>query len=579
MIDWLEFAAGRVPGLWLRTGEHIMLTGASTLAAIVLGVPLGIAAHRLRWLRGTITGMVGILQTIPSLAMLAFLLALLNRIGAVPAIIALVLYALLPIVRNTLAGLGQVPPAIAEAADGIGMTARQRLWWVELPLAAPVIVTGIRTAAVVGVGIATLSAFIGAGGLGQFINRGLSLSNNNLILLGAVPSALLALLVDASIGAVQWGMRRRRGKSRLPRAIVRPLRVAAVCAPAVILAVGALAVARPDLLSSRGGAAAASGVPVIRVGSKNFTEQLILGELMAQLIENDGRLRVIRTFDLGGTMICHQALVDGQIDLYAEYTGTALTAVLERPAIADPQAAYDAVSAAYARRFDLRWLESFGFNNTYAITIRADDAKRWHVETISDLAKLDLGLRAGWTAEFSERPDGFPGLKERYGLHFSRVRDLDTSLMYSAIDQGQVDVICAFSTDGRIAAYHLQPLRDDLRFFPPYFAAPVVRQEMIDEHPELPRILNRLAGKLTTPVMQKLNSQVDQDKLAPADVARAFLETAIFRSNSTESFSRTRRIGGFLPADLSAHRAVPLLPQRAAVPVAEFTSGINPLVR
>lgn len=229
-------------------------------------------------------------------------------------------------------------------------------------------------------------------------------------------------------------------------------------------------------------------------------------------------------------MICHQALVDGQIDLYAEYTGTALTAVLERPVIADPQAAYHAVSTAYVRRFDLQWLKPFGFNNTYAITIRAADAEQWHVRSISDLAKLDRELRAGWTAEFSERPDGFPGLKSRYGLRFSQVRDLDASLMYSAIEQNQVDVICAFSTDGRIAAFHLQPLRDDLHFFPPYFAAPVVRQETIDEHPELPRILNRLAGRLTTPVMQELNSQVDRDKRSPADVAREFLETKVYRA-------------------------------------------------
>ena len=526
MIEWLQFVGTRLPGLWLRTGEHILLTGISTLIAIGIGIPLGVAANRMVWLRGFITGSVGILQTIPSLAMLAFLLALLNQIGTTPAIIALVLYALLPIVRNTLAGLGNVPAPIKEAADGIGMTRPQRLWLVELPLAAPVIVTGIRTAAVVGVGIATLSAFIGAGGLGQFINRGISLSNNNLILLGAVPSALLALIVDASIGGVQWGLRRRRpGQSS--RGLDRLQRTLALSAPLWILAVGCLAVCEPELISPREGKQARGSGPVIRIGAKNFTEQLILGEIMAQLIETKTDLRVERKFDLGGTMICHGALVNGEIDLYAEYTGTALTAVLKREAVSNPNEAYRIVSEAYVKQFDVQWLPSFGFNNTYAITVRAADAERWQLKTISDLKAHAGELRAGWTSEFSERPDGYPGLCEQYGLKFASVRDLDTALMYEAINRNEVDVICAFATDGRIAAYHLQPLEDDRHFFPPYFAAPVIREATLEEHPDLERVLGLLAKKISSETMQRLNSQVDQAKRSPAGVAREFLEQEI----------------------------------------------------
>ena len=528
MIEWLQFVGTRLPALWLRTGEHILLTGVSTLIAIGMGVPLGILANRLNWLRGTITGAVGILQTIPSLAMLAILLALLNKIGTVPAIVALVLYALLPIVRNTLTGLSNVPPSIVEAANGIGMTRNQRLRMVELPLAAPVIVTGIRTAAVVGVGIATLSAFIGAGGLGQFINRGLSLSNHNLILLGAVPSALLALLVDASIGAVQWGLR-RRSSSEMPKWLDKLSRSAALCAPAAILAVGCVAVLAPGLVSSKNATPNANEGAVIRVGSKNFTEQLILGELMAQLIERNTNLRVARKFDLGGTMICHGALISGEIDLYAEYTGTALTAVLGREVISNPNEAYKVVADAYARQFDLQWLQPFGFNNTYAITVREQDAQRWNFNTISDLKPHAAELRAGWTSEFSERPDGYPGLKERYGINFGSVRDLDTALMYEAIARNEVDVICAFATDGRIAAYNLKPLEDDLHFFPPYYAAPVVRAAVLEEHPEVATTLNLLSRRLSSEVMQRLNSEVDQKKRSPADVAREFLETEILQ--------------------------------------------------
>jgi len=530
MIEWLQFAGTRLPGLWLRTGEHVLLTGTSTLLAIMIGIPLGVLAHRLGWLRGFITGMVGILQTIPSLAMLAILLALLNKIGIAPAIIALVLYALLPIVRNTLAGLEGVAPTIQEAADGIGMTRTQRLWLVELPLAAPVIVTGIRTAAVVGVGIATLSAFIGAGGLGQFINRGISLSNHDLILLGAVPAALLALLVDASIAGAEWALRRRHTSDN-DYVAGKFFRGLALVSPLFIFAIGILAVLKPDLVSAGREPTTVGNDAVVRIGAKNFTEQLVLGEIMAQLIEHDTSLRVQRKFDLGGTMICHGALVNGEIDLYAEYTGTALTAVLQHEVVTDPGRAYQIVAAAYADRFDLKWLPAFGFNNTYAITVRQADAKRWGVATISDLKPLVGRMRAGWTSEFSERPDGYPGLRNRYGLKFASVRDLDTALMYEAISRSEVDVICAFATDGRIAAYHLQPLIDDLCFFPPYFAAPVVRQATIEAHPELGKALRQLADKLSSETMQRLNSLVDQDKHSPAEVAREFLAAELFAPN------------------------------------------------
>jgi osmoprotectant transport system permease protein len=233
----ITYVSNRLPELWLRTGEHLILTGCSTLVAIFIGVPLGILVFRTAWLRGPALGAVGILQTIPSLAMLVFLLALIQKIGALPAIIALTLYALLPIVRNTLTGLDGVSLEVMEAARGMGMTEYQQLRMVRIPLATPVIVAGIRTAAVVGVGIATLSAFIGAGGLGQFINRGLALSNTKLILLGAIPAALLALIVDFSIGAFGWGLRpeRKRDKKGSIKGLMRPM---ALTMPILLILVG-----------------------------------------------------------------------------------------------------------------------------------------------------------------------------------------------------------------------------------------------------------------------------------------------------------------------------------------------------
>jgi osmoprotectant transport system permease protein len=524
--SWIAFVSERLPELWLRTGEHLMLTGVSTGMAILVGIPLGICAARVWWLRGPLTGGVGILQTIPSLAMLAILLSLLQKIGAIPAIIALTLYALLPIVRNTLTGLDGVAPAVMEAARGIGMTPRQRLWLVEIPLSMPVIVAGIRTAAVVSVGIATLSAFIGAGGLGQFINRGLALSNTNLILLGAIPAAVLALIVDGSIAAFQWGLRRKRSRgSRFKTAIDRILRPVGLAMPVALIVAGCFAYFSTSTSSSNPAWGPSAGdYRTVRIGTKNFTEQLILGELMTQLIEARTDLRVERRFNLGGTMICHEALKSGGIDLYAEYTGTALTSILKQSVIADPDRAHETVTREYRQRFAVDWLRPFGFNNTYTITVRKSDDTSRNLRTISDLIAISGMFRAGFTAEFSERPDGYPGLRRAYGLQFREVRDLDPALMYQAIANREVDVICAFATDGRIAAFELKPLGDDRGFFPPYQAAPVIRTEVLQAHPELREVLELLAGRLDDATMQRLNFEVDEKKRRPNDVAREFLE-------------------------------------------------------
>ena len=518
---WLVFVADRLQELWLRTGEHILLTGVSTTLAIAAAIPLGIVASRHVWLRGPVLATVGILQTVPSLALLAILLALLGKIGVLPAIIALTLYALLPIVRNTVTGLEEVSSDVMEAARGIGMTSWQQLKMVRLPLAMPFIVAGIRTAAVVGVGIATLAAFIGAGGLGEFINRGLALSNTGLILLGAIPAAILALVVDSSIAAAQWGLRpSRRTERSAVRVVLRPLSIAL---PLCILAVGIIAVCTDPLTNFQDISSPWSDRKAIRIGSKRFAEQFILGEMMAQLIEERTDLPVKRLFDLGGTMIVSGALQRGEIDLYPEYTGTALTAILKHKAVSNPDKAYQIVSAAYKRLFKAEWLQPFGFNNAYSITVRQADARKYGWKTISDLARGAADLRAGFTAEFSERPDGYPGLRRAYGFVFGVVRNLDAAIMYRAISRGEVDVICAFTTDGRIPAYSLKALSDNRHFFPPYYAAPVVREETLKDYPNLRDILNLLGGKLDDTTMQSLNFEVDEKKRSPAQVAREFL--------------------------------------------------------
>ena len=508
----VEFIVERLPELLLRTREHLLLTGVSTGVAVLVGIPLGIyISHRL-WLRSFTFGLVGIVQTVPSLAMLAFLLALIGKIGVVPAIIALTLYAFLPIIQNTVTGLEGVSPEILEAAEGMGMTPRQEMRLVKLPLARPVIIAGIKTAAVISVGIATLSAFIGAGGLGEFINRGLSLADTRLILLGAVPSAMLALYVSFAISSVEWGLNERRRKN-LGALSGRPGLLVSLVPLAVLFLIG-----------GAGTLWQAGPKGAIKIGSKNFTEQLILAEMLAQRIEATG-LSVERRFNLGGTMVCHEALAQGEIDMYPEYTGTALTAILKstsRPT--DPDEVYDLVSREYLKRFNLRWLKPFGFNNTYAFAVTEETAEKSGLRRVSDLRASARDMRAGFTSEFSERPDGYPGFRRAYGIEFGKVLDLDPSLMYDALKQGHVDIIIAFSTDSRIPGYRLSILDDDKSFFPPYHAAPVLRAEVLEEFPEVGEALARLSGLIDDKAMQLLNFEADQKKREVAEVVQEFLK-------------------------------------------------------
>jgi len=262
----------------------------------------------------------------------------------------------------------------------------------------------------------------------------------------------------------------------------------------------------------------------IRIGSKNFTEQLILGEIIAQLIEKKTELSVKRVLNLGGTMICHRALLNNEIDLYPEYTGTALRAVLNLSSdSASSKETWTTVKTEYRNRFRLKWMEPFGFNNTYAVTVRKKDAELNQWDRISQLWSTAGNLQAGFTSEFQERPDGYPGLKTAYGFGFGSTRDLDSGLMYQALANGEVDVICGFSTDGRILALGLKILEDDKKFFPPYQAAPVIRQATIQEHPELIEVLGMLFGTIDDTAMQRLNYEVDGNGRSTEDVARGFL--------------------------------------------------------
>jgi osmoprotectant transport system substrate-binding protein len=262
----------------------------------------------------------------------------------------------------------------------------------------------------------------------------------------------------------------------------------------------------------------------IVIGSKNFPEQALLGEILAQQIEARTHLRVERRFYLAGSYICQQAMLAGRIDAYVEYTGTALTAILKDPIESDPPAVFGKVQSEYKQRFQFDVLPSLGFNNTFAIVIRGEDARRLRISTLSEAAPVARDWRAGFGYEFMERPDGFPGLAKTYGLQFAaQPRILDLGLLYRALLDKQVDLVAGNSTDGLIAARDLVILADDKHYFPPYEAVPIVREDAFARHPELHAAIAGLAGKISDEQMQKMNYAVAGEGRDTADVAREFL--------------------------------------------------------
>jgi len=489
--------------------RHLFLVLWSTIIATAIGLPAGIiAAHRPRIGRPLLAA-ASIAQTIPSLALLGFLLPLpfIGGIGPRIAIVALILYALLPIVRSTAAGLRTIDPSVIDAGVAMGMTPRQLLWLVELPLALPSIVAGIRIATIVGIGTATIAAAIGAGGLGEYIFRGLSMVDSTVILAGAIPAAALALLAD---GVLTW-VERRLAPGRRRSAATR----IAVATAAMLLAAVA---------GSAGFGPARSNTIV--VGSKNFTEQVVLGELLAQTLERRG-IHVTRRLNLGGSFICDRAIRSGDIDAYVEYTGTALAAILKQPVEKNPDASLTSLRNAYGRS-GLSVLAPLGFNNTFAMLVRRADAETLGLNTIDDLRQVETQWRPGFGYEFAERADGYAGLLKAYELRFTTTpRVMELNLVYRALATRQVDVIAGDATSGLIKALELTMLRDNRSYFPPYYAVPIVRSAVLLAHPELREALNDLAGRISEDDMRTMNASVDVEHRDVAATVNDFLRAKL----------------------------------------------------
>ncbi len=508
-----------------RCGEHLLMVALAVAIALLIALPLGVLIQGRPRLAQLVLGLANAVQTIPSLAIFGLLLTVpvLGGIGPTPAVLALVLYALLPLLRGLVTGLNQVPSGLKEAGRALGLSRCQVLRHVEFPLALPSLMAGLRVATVISVGVATIGAAIGAGGLGVFIFRGIATVNNSLLLAGALPAAAIALVADGALGALETRLSRRvakggsqAGRRGGGRPSWRRRRWRQLLAGALLVAtLLAIPVAWRWL-------APASGETVV-VGAKGYTEQLLLGELLAQEIEANTSLRVKREFSLGSTFLLHEAVRQGRIDGYVEYTGTAWTAILRQPPLPPERRAalWQRARQLYDERYRLRMFPSLGFENSFAILIRQADGQRLGLRTISDAVQPARQWRAAFGYEFLNRADGFPGLAERYGLRFAAPPSaMDLGLTYRALADGRVDLIAGDSTNGLISALKLQKLDDDRAYFPPYDAVPVFNAASLRRHPELVPVLDRLSGRLSATTMQKLNAAVDLQGQTPELVVR-----------------------------------------------------------
>jgi len=522
----LEFLRANWSDILAHIAQHSWLVLISIAIAIVIALPLGVLITRRKRLRGPVLGIANVMQTIPSLALFGFLIPLpfIGGIGPRTAIVALVFYALLPIIRNTVTGILGVDASVREAAVAMGMTDRQVLFQVELPLAMSVILTGVRVAVVITIGVAIIAAEVGAGGLGEYIFRGLRLNDNRLLLAGAVPSALMALLADSVFGAIE--KRFDTSTSRLKPSRQIPLRRIAWAA----LALGIVLMGYAAWRGMRPRSHSPSSRGHVTVGSKDFTESILLAEIVAQMLEAQN-MEVDRRFDLGGNL-AHSALVGGQIDLYPEYTGTAFTAILHHQPITDPKAVYDQVQREYSDQFNLWISRPLGFDNTFAILVRGEDARRLNLKTVSDAAKYARQWQAGFGHDFMVRPDGYAGFTRAYGLQFPGTSEMALDLTYTALASNKVDLIAGNSTDGRIAALDLVQLEDDRRYFPPYEAVFVIRRDVKDLAPEssdarlihpLVLVMSELDGAISTEEIRKLNYEVDGAKRDKKNVIHEWL--------------------------------------------------------
>ena len=496
-------------GLGDKLAAHVLLAASAIALGIAIALPLAVWASRSRAVARLALGFASLVQTIPALALLALffpiLLSLravfgddLPTLGFLPALLALTLYALLPILRNAVTAQTNLDPEVLEAADGVGMSAWQRLRLVEAPLAAPFIMAGIRTAAVWTIGAATLSTTIGQPSLGDPIFAGLQTQNWVLVLAGCFASAALALTADLLLGLIERGFALRKRALWLGGMI------------AVLLGVGAAGLAQ--YAPWRG----ATGDTVV-IGAKSFSEQYILSRLIGQRLEDAG-YRVEYRDGLGSAVV-HRAVTTGAIDISVDYTGTLWANELKREDNPGREAMYDAIVEWKERTSDAEIFGRLGFENAYAFAMRSDRARALGVSSLTDLSGVARRLTVGGDPEFFERPEWI-AVRDIYGMRFAETRNFSPTFMYDALQSGEADVISAYTSDGRIAADRLTVLEDPEEALPSYDAL-IVLSPKASRDERLRAALEPLLGAIDVAEMRAANYAVDrtEDKRTPEQAA------------------------------------------------------------
>ena len=486
-------------GDWLTAlGQHLQLSLLTLLLAIFLAVPLAIYLSSRKRASNWVLQLAGIFQTIPSMALLGLFIPIMG-IGTLPALTALVIYAIFPILQNTITGLQGIDPSLEEAGIAFGMTKWERLKKFEIPLAMPVIMSGIRTAAVMIIGTATLAALIGAGGLGSFILLGIDRNNASLILIGALSSAFLAIAFNLLL---KW---------------MEKAKLRTIFAAFAVMILGLGASYTPSLLPK-------PEKENLIIAGKLGPEPEILANMYKILIEEKTDMTVTVKPNFGKTTFLYEALKKGDIAIYPEFTGTVTESLLKpTPQVNhDPEAVYQAARDGIKKQDNLALLKPMAYQNTYAVAVPKKISQEYGLKTISDLKKVEGQLKAGFTLEFNDREDGNKGLQKVYGLHL-QVSTMEPALRYQAIQSGDIQITDAYSTDAELARYDLVVLQDDKQLFPPYQGAPLMKEVLLKKHPELEGILNQLAGKITAEQMSQMNYQVGVEGKSANQVARDFL--------------------------------------------------------
>ena len=518
-MNALEYITTNFDQVLSLTKDHILLTTIAVGLAVLIGVPLGILISYFRKVSKAVVGLANLIQAIPSMALLGLAIPLLG-IGSLPAVVIVILYSLLPIVKNTYTGITSIDKETLESAKAIGLTKLQILVKVRIPLALPIIMAGVRISSVTAVGLMTMAALIGADGLGFLIFSGISTTNNGQILAGAIPAAILALVVDYIFGLIEKLVTpisiqstANNTKDKIIRDRKKQKIILALVTTLLLFMFTSSWIGRLNKAEKN-----------ITIGGKDFTEQFIVVHLMSDMIEDRTDINVIRKDNLGGTQVLFNAVKSGDIDLYLDYTGTIYGDTLGYPPNSDMEEVYQISKNDLKKQFDLDVLRQFNFNNTYILAVRPDTAQEYNLSTVSDLAQVAGGLTIGSSLEFLNREDGIIGLSKHYDFDFGDQVGIDGANKYIAIDNGETDVTDAFSTDGLLQKFGLVQLEDDKNFFPPYFAVPILKSGLLDEYPEIEEILNELGQVLTNEVMVELNYQIDELQRQPRQVANEFLK-------------------------------------------------------